>query len=85
MRLCIIATKLALLDLSYKSTGSRAIVVFDDVLSELDEIRQTQILEKVPKDNQIFITCAQSKEQIKRLLKKGKMFKMTDGQLETEE
>ena len=85
MRLCIIATKLALLDLSYKSTGSRAIVVFDDVLSELDETRQTQILEKVPKDNQIFITCAQSKEQIKRLLKKGKMFKMTDGQLETEE
>lgn len=85
MRLCIIATKLSLLDLSYKSTGSRAIVVFDDVLSELDEIRQTQILEKVPKDNQIFITCAQSKEQIKKLLKTGKMFKMTDGQLETEE
>lgn len=85
MRLCIIATKLSLLDLSYKSTGSRAIVVFDDVLSELDEIRQTQILEKVPKDNQIFITCAQSKEQIKKLLKIGKMFKMTDGQLETEE
>ena len=85
MRLCIIATKLSLLDLSYKNTGSRAIVVFDDVLSELDEIRQTQILEKVPKDNQIFITSAQSKEQIQKLLITGKMFRMTNGRLETEE
>lgn len=85
MRLCIIATKLSLLDLSYKNTGSRAIVVFDDVLSELDEIRQTQILEKVPKDNQIFITSAQSKEQIQQLLITGKMFRMNNGHLETEE
>lgn len=85
MRLCIIATKLSLLDVSYKNTGSRAIVVFDDVLSELDEIRQAQILNCVPKENQIFITTAQTKEQIQKLLKNGKMFRMTEGHLETEE
>lgn len=84
-RLCIIATKLALLDVSFKNTGSRAIVVFDDVLSELDSIRQEQILTHVPKENQIFITTAQQKEQIKKILNKGKMLKMTLGQLETGE
>lgn len=85
MRLCIIATKLSLLDVSYNKTGGRAIVVFDDVLSELDIIRQEQILNSVPKENQIFITTAQQKEQIKSILKIGKMFKMTNGHLETEE
>ena len=85
MRLCIIATKLSLLDVSYNKTGGRAIVVFDDVLSELDVIRQEQILNCVPKENQIFITTAQQKEQIKSILKTGKMFKMTNGHLETEE
>ena len=85
MRLCIIATKLSLLDVSFKQTGSRAIVVFDDVLSELDEIRQAQILNCVPKENQIFITTAQTKEQIQKLLISGKMFRMTEGHLETEE
>ena len=84
-RLCIIATKLALLDVSYKQTGSRAIVVFDDVLSELDKVRQTQILNHVPKENQIFITTAQTKEEIKHLFEGGKMLRITDGCLETEE
>lgn len=85
MRMCIIAAKLSLLDLSYKYTGSRAIVVLDDVFSELDSIRQKRILEHIKLENQLFITTAQEKKQIKKLINEGKMLKITDGYLETEE
>lgn len=85
MRLGIIATKLSLLDLSYKLTGSKAIVVLDDVFSELDEIRQKQVLTRLTFENQLFITTAQPIEQIKKIINTGKMFKITNGYLETEE
>ena len=76
MRLCIIATKLALLDLSYKSTGSRAIVVFDDVLSELDPQRQDFVLNQIS-SGQVFITCCEPG----RFTKLGKTIEIEKGKV----
>ena len=59
-------------------TGESPVVLLDDVMSELDEGRQTFILNYL--DNwQVFITCCDPSTLLRS--KKGKAFEVIDGDI----
>lgn len=80
-RSCVLALKLAEAQVIKKATGEQPVMLFDDVMSELDEGRQESILNRFS-DTQVFITCCE-KEQLSRL-KEGKTFRAQNGRIEEE-
>lgn len=55
IRSIVLSLKLGVRELFYKDTSTNAILILDDVLSELDETRQDFVLRKI-KDGQVLIT-----------------------------
>ena len=80
-RSCVLSLKLAEAQVIKKTVGEEPVMLFDDVMSELDEGRQESILNRFS-DMQVFVTCCE-KEQLSRL-KEGKTFRMDGGIIEEE-
>ncbi len=77
-RSCALALKLGEASIIEKITGECPVVLLDDVMSELDEGRQTFILNYL--DNwQVFITCCDPSQLLRS--KKGKAFEVKNGEI----
>ena len=77
-RSCALALKLGEASIIEKITGECPVVLLDDVMSELDEGRQTFILNYL--DNwQVFITCCDPSTLLRS--KKGKAFEVKEGKI----
>ena len=77
-RSCALAMKLGEASIIEKITGECPVVLLDDVMSELDEGRQTFILNYL--DNwQVFITCCDPSTLLRS--KKGKAFEVKEGKI----
>lgn len=77
-RSCALSIKLAEASIVEKITGECPAVLLDDVMSELDESRQSFILNYL--DNwQVFITCCDPSQLLRS--KKGKAFEVKEGQI----
>lgn len=77
-RSCALAMKLGEASIIEKITGECPVVLLDDVMSELDERRQTFILNYL--DNwQVFITCCDPSQLLRS--KKGKAFEVIEGKI----
>lgn len=77
-RSCALAMKLGEASIVEKITGECPVVLLDDVMSELDEGRQTFILNYL--DNwQVFITCCDPSTLLRS--KKGKAFEVKNGKI----
>lgn len=77
-RSCALAMKLGEASIIEKITGECPVVLLDDVMSELDEGRQTFILNYL--DNwQVFITCCDPSTLLRS--KKGKAFEVSNGEI----
>ena len=77
-RSCALALKLGEASIIEKITGECPVVLLDDVMSELDEGRQTFILNYL--DNwQVFITCCDPSQLLRS--KKGKAFEVKEGKI----
>ena len=57
MRMTVLAFKLSLYEYIKQKTGKVPILLLDDVLSELDNENKKRLLNIIPKDAQIIITC----------------------------
>lgn len=66
-------------------TGEYPILLLDDVLSELDGARQTQLLRAIQERVQTFLTTPSMSEVTKRLIKDPKIFRISAGTIEAEE
>lgn len=55
----VLALKLGLAQIIYEKSGQYPILLLDDVFSELDAFRKNQLIEKLPRDMQIFITTTE--------------------------
>ena len=75
-RTCALSLKLAEAVMTEKVTGEAPVVLLDDVMSELDEKRQTFILRFLD-NKQVFITCCEPSTLLRS--KDGKVFEATDG------
>lgn len=80
-RTAALSLKLAELSLIKEETGENAILLLDDVMSELDSIRQ-EFLIKSLSDIQLFITTTDITDNLKSTLEKGKIFKVSGGKIE---
>lgn len=75
-RSAVLSLKLAEASLVDILTGENAIILLDDVLSELDRERQAFLLNKI-QDRQVFITCCDYSTE--SLLESGKIFVVDNG------
>jgi DNA replication and repair protein RecF len=80
-RTAALSLKLAELSIIKEETGEDAIILLDDVLSELDGERQ-RFLIKALSDNQIFISAAEMSSEIRESLPKGRVYRIFEGQAE---
>jgi len=80
-RTAALSMKLAELALIEEETGEKAVLLLDDVLSELDAGRQTFLIRSMAAV-QIFITAAEISETIQESFANGKVFEIKDGRIE---
>jgi len=77
-RSCALALKLAEAEIIKSITGEQPVALLDDVMSELDNIRQDYILNHI-EDRQVFITCCEPSALLK--MSGGKAFELKEGAL----
>ena len=77
----VITYKLAEIELFYMRHHSYPVLILDDLLSELDEGKIKNILKKINKKTQTFITTVDEKIVTSGLIKEGKIFKIKDGKI----
>ncbi|MDD3383364.1 MAG: DNA replication/repair protein RecF [Bacilli bacterium] len=85
-RLSVIALKLALIDYVQAQLNERPIIILDDVLSELDNVRQINLLDYLNGNNQLFITTASLDENIsKKIRSKHQILEIIEENIKREE
>ncbi|KHD44596.1 DNA replication/repair protein RecF [Streptococcus hongkongensis] len=83
-RSLILSLKMAEVSLMKTLTGDNPILLLDDVMSELDNTRQTKLLEAVIQENvQTFITTT-SLEHLSQLPETIKTFQVTNGKIKAD-
>ena len=78
-RTAALSMKLAEIELIKQETGHNAVLLLDDVLSELDSKRQKFLIETM-KDAQIFVT-ATGMEDLRKLLPDGNVYYVDKGKV----
>lgn len=82
-RTAALSLKLSEIKLIEEETGDRPILLLDDVLSELDNDRQSFLINSLG-GNQLFITTTDLSGKVARELPEGKVFKIAAGQIDIE-
>ncbi len=80
-RTAALALKLAEIDLMKEETDEYPILLLDDVLSELDTVRQTHLLMAMQDKVQTFLTTPSLSDVARQLIKEPKIFKVQAGTL----
>ena len=80
-RTAALSLKLAELALIKEETGEEAILLLDDVLSELDSDRQKYLI-KTLRDVQLFITATEINSEVYKSLPAGYLFNISNGKIE---
>lgn len=81
-RTAALSMKLSELELIKGETGKYPVLLLDDVMSELDPLRQEYIMNNL-EHVQVFITCTRLTEVMKKRCKQGKVFEVNGGIITT--
>ncbi len=81
-RTAALSMKLAEIELIKSETGKNAVLLLDDVLSELDQDRQRFLIEAMS-DVQVFLTTTDIDEKLMNMLPEGKSFYVKEGNVLT--
>ena len=84
-RTTALAVKLAEIDLMKEQTGEYPLLLLDDVLSELDTIRQTHLLTAIQNKVQTFLTTTSLSDVARQLINEPTIFNIKNGTLIKEE
>jgi len=79
-RTSALSLKLAELELIKREAGENAILLLDDVMSELDEERREYLI-RAFSENQIFITCTDIDESLMRAYPEAKIIRVENGRI----
>lgn len=82
-RTAALSLKLSEIKLIEEETGEKPVLLLDDVLSELDNDRQTYLINSLG-ENQMFITTADLSGKVAKSLPQGKVFKIVSGSIDIE-
>lgn len=80
-RTIVLALKLSELDIITEKTGDEPVLLLDDVLAELDDIRQNYLLKSINDKTQTIITSVDTVLFEDEFLKDVKIFKIENGQI----
>ena len=80
-RTCALSLKLAELSLIKEETGEDAILLLDDVMSELDSKRQEFLIKTLSK-NQLFITATDVDKKVLNEIENASIYSVTNGKVE---
>lgn len=80
-RTIVLALKLSELDIITEKTGDEPILLLDDVLAELDDIRQNYLLKSINNKTQTIITSVDTVLFEDEFLKDVKIFKIENGSI----
>lgn len=83
-RTTALSVKLAEIELMREMTGEYPVLLLDDVLSELDDDRQTHLLKAIQDKVQTFLTTTSLDGVKKELLNEPRIFKVKNGTIEQE-
>lgn len=77
-RTAALSLKLGIRELIYDDKGEYPVLLLDDVLSELDPMRQNFVLNRIS-GGQVFITCCEENQTVR--LTGGKVFRVMKGEI----
>lgn len=80
-RTIVLSLKMAELDIITQKTGEPPILLLDDVLAELDDIRQTYLLKTIDKNTQTIITCVDTILFDSKFLEDVLIYKIENGKI----
>jgi len=80
-RTVVLSLKLAELDIISQKIGDSPILLLDDVLAELDDIRQNYLLQTIDNNTQTIITSVDTLLFDEKFLEDVKIFKIEDGKI----
>ena len=80
-RTCALSLKLAEINIIEDETGEKPILLLDDVMSELDSMRQKFLIKSL-EDIQLFITTTEMSDRLLEEFPEKSIFKVTDGKAE---
>lgn len=80
-RTIVLSLKMAEIDMIKEKTGTSPILLLDDVLAELDDLRQNYLLNSIDKETQTIITSVDTLLFNEEFLKDIKIFKINDGKI----
>jgi len=80
-RTVVLALKLSELDIITEKTGDEPLLLLDDVLAELDDIRQNYLLKSISNATQVIITSVDTILFEDEFLKDVKIYNISDGEL----
>ena len=80
-RTIVLSLKMAELDIIKEKTGTSPILLLDDVLAELDDLRQNYLLNSIDKETQTIITSVDTLLFNEDFMKDVKIFKIENGTL----
>lgn len=84
-RTTVLSAKLAEIELMHEQTGEYPVLLLDDVLSELDPLRQTYLLKTIQNKVQTFLTTPSLDDIVKKLINQPLIFQVAHGTLTKEE
>lgn len=80
-RTVVLSLKLAELDIITQKTGEPPVLLLDDVLAELDDIRQNYLLKTINQNTQTIITSVDTLLFDEKFLEDVKIYKIDNGQI----
>lgn len=81
-RTVVLALKMAEIDIIKEKAGTSPILLLDDVLAELDDLRQNYLLNSIDSETQTIITSVDTLFFNEEFLKDVKIFKISNGKME---
>lgn len=82
-RTAVIALKLATLESAKRTFGFAPILLLDDIFSDLDETRRSQLVEVAHREGgQVFLTCTEPSQAGETLLRDAKIYRVQSGTIE---
>ena len=81
MRISVLTLKLSEIEIFKKWKETTPILLLDDVFSEIDEIKNNNLLNYLNRDIQVIITAVSLNSFNKEILSKSKVFRIDAGKL----
>jgi len=80
-KLAFIALKFAEIPIFEEKTGTKPIILLDDIFSELDKTKKNKLIQYINNDYQVIITSNDTKDISKKILKDSNIYKIKDGKI----